>query len=732
MKYYGLGSVEEVQLSDALISLAIENISRTEFEQWVQKVLAKSEGLKFAPTGGIHDGGQDGFIRSVEGQATHFVQITKQEDTRTKVRETVESIRKKRKLEKLTLVTSKLEQNRDLSEAKWGREFGITLYIHDRNWLLVQASLDQKLRDELYGCVRAVLDEITKATTVKKQLVPRDRLSIVTYLEAQARSLPTSEDFQNLCLDTIIYTALQNTDPSHGIFKTIDELETEISQTHPKLISKSTNTLAERLEFLSSKNNLPRIRKHPGQRFALPYEVRNQFDELTLSMQHLEDSFIACLSARIQEEGPEPSSVVHGQIISIVRDTLHETFRQQAINFSNSYSTSNEDANIEVYSIIENLIKQIDIQPCEAEFVQSISAKIFRNVCYSSSATEARFLEILMKYYTILFIMDGDPVVSEFFSEMARRLRIYLGTDIIVRCLSETFVKEKSRGMTNTLKRIQEGGVKLRITRRTLEEVFSHLHTTYLTFKNDFESWYRNGSLNEFIQSDRILIRAFGYAYFEPLGHFRQPRDWSDFLNQFGKASWFADPSRDIDEFGSFLLEKFALEFVELEGMTSKIDCDLAQQIADEIYSLRDRGATSGYAKLALNDAQMALFINAERNELNERVTSDLYGYNTWWMTEETKIIHALKKRSLPSEIVMHPQFLINHLLLDQARKGGDNQGPLGLTPSLFGLRITDRVPQSTMKAFLNAVRDIDSSDEAAQRARIRSAANLLKKRGGR
>ncbi|MBN9673509.1 hypothetical protein [Roseibium aggregatum] len=216
------------------------------------------------------------------------------------------------------------------------------------------------------------------------------------------------------------------------------------------------------------------------------------------------------------------------------------------------------------------------------------------------------------------------------------------------------------------------------------------------------------------------------------MGHTRQPRDWSDFLNQFGSAAWFSDPNRDIDEFGSFLVEKFGLEFVELDGATSKIDCDLAGEIADEIYISRDRGATSGHAKLALNDAQMALFVNAERIELGERVTSDLYGYNTWWMTEEAKVIHALNRRNLPSDIVIHPQFLINHLLLDQARRGKGGRKPLGLTPTLFGLCITDNVPQSAMKQFLNAVRDIDASDEAAQRARIRAAANRLKAGGGR
>ena len=713
-------------MSDKLISLAIDNISSTDFETWVQKVLTTSEGIDFAPTGGIHDGGQDGFIREIEGQSTHFIQITKQEDTRTKVRETVEAIRKQRKLDQLTFVTSQVEQNRDLLEAKWAKEFSIKLRIHDRSWLLVRASLDVTLKDELYGYVKGLLDELNRTTKVRRQIRKQDRLSIVTYLEAQAKSLPKAEDFQNICLDTVIYDAMQGTDPAEEKFKTSDELRSELELSHAQLLAKAPTKLEDRLELLSSKSNYPRLRKHPGDKFALPYEVRSQFGEFNLSIQNQEDNFLACLSSRIREQAPELSSELHGKVLNIARDALHETFRQQAMNFANSFSTSNEEVNIEVFSIITEISEELELDAAELEVARELTAMVLRRTCYSSEEDERAFLETLMKYYTVQFVMHGDAVVSEYFSEMSRRLRVYLGTDIIVRCLSETFVKEKSRGMTNALSKIKRGGVTLKLTRRTLEEVFSHLHKTYLIFRNDFENWYRNGSLQEIMQSDRILIRAFGYAYFEPIGHTRQPRDWSDFLNQFGRASWFADPERNVDDFGSFLIEKYGCEFVELDGVTSKIDTELAQEIADGILDARDKGTTSGYAKLALNDAHMALLIAAERNELGERVTTDLYGYNTWWMTEETKVLRELRKRDLPANIVMHPQFLINHLMLDHMSESIDSDGN-DLTPTLFGLRITDRVPSASLKQFLDVVRDIAELEETTQRARIRAAANRLK-----
>lgn len=438
-----------VSLSDQLISLAIDNISQTDFEVWAQKVLVISEGTNFAPTGGIHDGGQDGFVREIDGQPTHYIQITKQKDTRKKVRETVEAIRKERKLDQLTLITSQVEQNRDLLEAAWGKEFALRLRIHDRSWLLAWTSLNVELKNELYGYVRILIEELNRATTVRQQVRRQDRLSIVTYLEAQARSLPSSEDFQNICLDTIVYTALQGTDPAEEKFKSFSEIESELKSSHSQLLAKAPTPLEDRLEFLSSKQNIPRLRKHPGEKYALPFEVRSQFGDFNASIANQEDMFLASLSSRIRAQASELDVEFHGKILSLVRDSLHETFRQQAMNFANSFAKSTDDADIEVFEIIERLSEELEFDPAEAELANELAATVFRKVCYASDESERAFLETLMKYYTVQFVMHGDAVVSQYFSEMSKRLRVYLGTDIIVRCLSETFVKEKSRGMTN-------------------------------------------------------------------------------------------------------------------------------------------------------------------------------------------------------------------------------------------------------------------------------------------
>ena len=715
-------------MTDQLITLSIDNIARTDFEIWAQQVLQTTEGYRFEPTGGIHDGGQDGYVRVLEGAPTHFMQISKQADTRTKIKTTIEDIRKTRTIERLTYVTSQVEAQRDIIEAKWSKEFGVRIVIHDQRWLLIQASLYSQLETSLYGYVRPLIDGLTKAANVKRELNFSDRLSILTYLEAEAKSLPASESFQSLCLDTVIYDYLIGTDVQKDIFKTLSEIESALEKNCANVIMKAPVSVEARLEYLCSKENFPRIRKHPGGKFALPYEVRNQFDESNVALKNCEDIFVGSVAKRVEEERKGKELSLREFIIPAIRFAIVETFRRQAINFVHSFSEISTEPNIDVFSIFEQYFETEGVPIDLLDECKASAANVFRRICYSSTIEEREYLQLLLKYFSVKFVMDGDVAVTEYFSEMAHRLKIYLGTDIIVRCLSEVFISPGSQGMTNALRTLQGSGVKLHITRQVLNEVFSHIHATYLTFKNEYEDWYRWGSVEQGKNSDRILIRAFFYAYCEPLGHTRKPRDWTDFLNQFGSAAWFTEPKRNMDDFGSFLIDKYGFVFIELGELTNKIDGKLADTIAKEILVLRERESTEGRKKLALNDAQMALYINAVRAENNERVTTSLYGYDTWWMTEETRVLKHLKQHGQHDDVVMLPQFLINHYMLDPARLVSKRDAKNDLTPSLFGLRITDRVAPGELKKFLKAVGHLGELDEAAARARIRSAANGLKK----
>ncbi len=719
-------------MSDNFVSLCIEQINATDFEIWAQEVLALAIGESFEPTGGMHDGGQDGFVRSVTSEPTHYIQISKQKNTTTKIRETIKKLRGSRQVEKLTYVTSQQEPHRDLLEAQLSAELGVQIIIHDLRWLMVRASIDDNLKQSLFSYSKNLVEGLKSVQASDKKLNVSSRLSIVAYLEAHVRSLPGAENFQNVCLDTLIYNALIGTDPDTNDFRTSDEIEKFIRDEHPNVLSKAENTLAQRIEFLCSKDNDPRIRYHPIDRYALPYSVRSAFHKDNLQLETDQDRFIGSINTRFNEFEVSDAELLRPFVITCVQSAIIETYQTQGMNFAASFSRRDFDTDIRVFDIIDKLIQQLDIPKELTDEVRHLSSTIFRNVCYSSNEEEREYLNLLMKFFTIRFLMDGDSAVSQYFSEMASNLRIYVGTDIIVRCLSEALVNEQSRGMTNSLKLLRSGGVRLRVTRQTVQEIFAHIRHTTGIFRREYEFWFRHAKLDEVKNSDRILIRSFFYAYLEPERHVRKPRDWSDYLRNFGAAAWFAKTDEMtseeyIDEFASFLIDKYQLEFIDIDEVLETIDTDLAEKIAECILKERD-AQTDGSRILARNDAEMALFVNAERHNRQERVSTNLYGYNTWWLTEETAVLRALKQLSQRQDVVMHPQFLMNHFILDPTFIRKNLSNDQRIMPTLFGLRITDRVSPTDMRDFIRGIGDLAGLDEAAQNARIRHSANKLKR----
>ena len=209
-------------MSSDFISLSIDQINPADFEAWCQVVLTNDRGHTFAPTGGMHDGGQDGFIRQDDANPHHYVQISKEKGTSGKVRQTIVKLRNTREINALTYVTSQEEAQRDLIEAKIKQDYGIKLEILDKRWLVVQAQLHDNILKSLYAHSTAIIDGLTKVNASERALGDSARLSIVSYLETHVQSLPGTENLQNLCLDTLVYNALIGTDPNEDQFRDND------------------------------------------------------------------------------------------------------------------------------------------------------------------------------------------------------------------------------------------------------------------------------------------------------------------------------------------------------------------------------------------------------------------------------------------------------------------------------------------------------------------------------
>ena len=70
-----------------IVTIALDNVSGDDFENFANQFFAALEGHDFKPLGGIHDGGADGFKESSileSNQTDNFYQFSKEQNHREK------------------------------------------------------------------------------------------------------------------------------------------------------------------------------------------------------------------------------------------------------------------------------------------------------------------------------------------------------------------------------------------------------------------------------------------------------------------------------------------------------------------------------------------------------------------------------------------------------------------------------------------------------------------------
>lgn len=213
-------------IDPAVAGMVLETVSDDDFEIFAQALLAHVLGVDLEPTGGMHDGGQDGFFRPVKGRPSHFVQISTRPDVKTKILRTIERLRAvNRVVDELTFVSNRLLPNRDIIEDEVQRDTGVSVRIRDRRWITTQCQRDERssemFADRFAANVQSVLDLNGHSSQAYSS---SERMSILAYMEVHSASEPQEDDLLTLALDSAIYLALEGTDPVAGIFRSEEEI----------------------------------------------------------------------------------------------------------------------------------------------------------------------------------------------------------------------------------------------------------------------------------------------------------------------------------------------------------------------------------------------------------------------------------------------------------------------------------------------------------------------------
>ena len=704
----------------AIATLVLDAVSDDDFEVFSQALLGQVFGVELEPTGGMHDGGQDGFFRPLKGRPTHFVQISTQAQVKAKILSTIERQRSVgRIVEDLTYVSNRSLPNRDILEGEIEKLSGVGVRIRDRRWITLQTQRDDKASalfvDRFAPLVHSVLQMHEHRAEV---YTPSERMSILSYMEVHSASEPQENDLLTLAVDSAIYLALEGTDPDKGVFRSEDEIRTFVEDRFPASKKRSALDVAKRLSRLSSKTGVPRIRFHSKEcGYCLPFEVGSDFSDHSLLLRNLEVAFWDGIKRRAMEIGGleiEESEA----LVGVAAYAINKTFERQGLNLMASLQGATNLDEIKTFEFIAEKTNELIADASRQEVVRQTTTQVLRNVFYSGTGDEKEFLFRLFKAFSIEFVIKGDDRVGTYFAQLTRGLTLIVGSDILVRALSETCVRPANQATQNALRMLSKAGATLFLAESVLDEVYGNIHAADLEFMNFYKPWEAKATLPEVQQSDRILIRAYFYSRFEPDRHAKSCGSWDDFLSLFGEARWFRTADGK-NNFATYLLRQFGMQFVSTHDVEEAVLPRDARVLKGKVekYKKDDR--------LAWNDAYLALYVNERRRSRGERMGDSVYGFQTWWLTEESKIIGAAREIGIRDILNMHPQFLMN---LYAASPGMNRltKSFEDVFPTNFGLRITNRVTADTMHRFLKGAVDAVNADEAVAAARIRAKANVI------
>jgi hypothetical protein len=703
-------------LDPGLASVVLDAVSDDDFERFGQAMLRHVLGMEFEPTGGMHDGGQDGFVQPVAGKPTHYVQISTRADTRRKIQNTIDRLKESgRNPGTLTYLTNRALPERDTLQDDVERLTSVTTRILDRRWITLQTQ-----RDETASRIFAdsFADVVQSAASLDKHIrevySPSERMSIMSYMEVHAASEPDEKDLLPIAVDSAIYLALEGTDPEKCIFRSETEITESVYEIFPAVKARRDIDLTSRIQRLSSKQGTPRIRYHRNvDGYCLPFDVRSEFSEHGRKVRASEVAFWDSMKRRLTD-GDVPEGLM-GIALEACSFAIEKTFERQGLNFLASINGAFRAEEVKTYEFLYEKLAPVSDAGDAYKAIKACQYAI-RHAFYSPNEVESEYTMRLFKAYSVEFAIRGDARVASYFSKLVKTLRLFVGTDVIVRALSEVCCKPVGRATQNALKMLSQAGAELILTEYVLEEVWHHIHSADLEFQNFYAPWEKKATLAEVQNSDRILIRAYFYGKLEPEYHEVSPHNWDYFLSLYGDSAWFRDPS-GIDGFATFLRRKFNLKYVSKEDVERAVDIESVSNLEKEIEGLKKA------PKLAWNDAYQTMYVVGERKRRGDVRGDSIYGFRNWWLTEEFKILDFLNRVGVHDQLTMHPQFLMN-LFAASPGLSKVTRNFVGLFPTHFGLRITDRVGSHTMHRFLESAKAAADADAAKVESVIRTEAN--------
>jgi hypothetical protein len=663
------------------------------------------------------------------GAPTVFYQASVQEDFRGKIRHTVKRLRETgRDPRNLVYVTSRAISLPDAEERALTRELDVAVQIRDAKYIIAHVNDTPGTSAAFHHHLRHLTDFL-RNIGAPGIIAPSAHVrspAVYVFLEQELARQRGDTTLLESVTDALILWALEGTDPDAGLTMSRQDVLDKISVEIPAVRRVVERRVGRRLEWLSDKRypGGRQVRWHKrGNQFCLPYETRSRIEEENRADEALRLDVLSSFHARLSEDtAPHLDEAMQRVAADTTLRALQLAFEREGLEFASFLADSDGTEYSTITDAIAAALQEQGSTGRDRYLVADAVFATVRGVFYHSHEVERAYLAKLSRTYTLLFTLNTEPRLIEFFQGVSRSLNLYVGADLLVRALSERYLPPPDQLTRNTLVMASRLGAKLVLTEPVLEEILGNLRGADTDFRNWFEQIEHHVDYEMARNAPKIMVRAYFYARLDAGIPGRRPGSWPAFVSQFLP---YADLHRTAayDHLRRYLQATFTMDVESTGTLLSLVDAKEVDELASTLADSKPNG------QLAFNDALMALAVYGRRRSRREQSRITEFGYETWWLTAEARILRHtrnLVKEHRGAPYIMRADFLLNFMTL--APTAQETRATLGhVFPSLLGIKLSRRMNEDVFHEIIKKVKAAQEMDDARRTAAVAHLVDQLK-----
>lgn len=691
------------------------------FEDFGHQFLSARLGYEFTPVGGTGDKGLDGFehIFTRNSNEREIYQMsTEKANPKTKIVQTINKlIKNKKEIIRLTYVTNRKINNKDLIIDEIFAEKETNLRIWDSTWFETNVNNSESTKRVYNTFLKSNYHEYSKPGKSYSVANLDEESRLYVFLRQQIEENSDTKNLNDNLIDTLIIFHLEPTDPDKEIVINEDSIIAYVKGFLKKDDSSVEEMVKERLNIISKTKDKKIQYNVKLEGYCLPFSTRLEITERNIKDVDLEHKFSEQTCEKIKQYLKDESIVVKN-VANLVKETVKTIFYDQGLEFSNFILSSENDNSIEKHliQVVEKVVdKSSIITPHKAKVKECLIYAI-REIVYNGTLEQKRFLKSLSNTYMLMFLLQWDPKIAVYFQSLANKLTLFIGNSILIPAFSEMFLDKINRRHWNLLKGAQKAGVKLVVSDSIIDELVSHfkiLRNVYYQNLKDSEDFYLEDEYN-LTAVQHIILRAYFYA--KKRG---KVSNFDKFINH------YIDPDLKTAKLDliELLKELFGIEYLSEAELNISINVDVYNELVLEL------SKTKGSPKKAEVDSKLILSIYALREKNNETSDTSIFGYKTWWLSKDTSTFRIVKKvldEKFHVSCYMRPDFLYNYIALapkqEEVKEVYDE-----LFPSLLGVNLSYHLPNDVAEQVQKSINDHRDLPNYRKKSTLRKFTEQLK-----